>query len=211
MKEEYHSSPESLRSRTARVATSRQGPIQASSNFSRATAPGLIGSEEVDLAKNQWIPLASTAVFLLLTAVCVSVGGGLAVRFTEPRSTPIATAAIFVQPSPVPLTATVLPSPTLAPTIPVSVLLRVLPSTVNLRAAPNTTARIIGQIKKGSLVRPVARSEDGRWLLVTNPEGGITGWVSGEFFETISGDPKTLPTVEPMPPQSFSLSRVGLI
>jgi hypothetical protein len=166
----------------------------------RTPEPGLIESEGVDLAKNRWIPLASTAVFLLLTAVCVSVGGSFAVRYTEPTLTPLVASATFAQPSPALPTATVMPSPTIAPSIPVPVLLRVLPGAANVRAAPNITARIIGQINKGSLVRPVARSEDGRWLLVISTEGEITGWVASELLETVGGDPKTLPTVVPITP-----------
>lgn len=200
MKSEYHSAPESLRPRPPLVSASRRPPTQATPYSVRTAAPGLTGSERADLAKNQWIPLAATAAFLLLTAVCFSVAGGFAVRLAEPTSTPIIVATTSAQPSPAPPTVTVMPSQTLAPPSPEPALLRVLPGVANVRVAPSTTARIIGQIKKGSLAKPIARSEDERWILVVSLDAGTTGWVAGELFETISGDPKLLPTVVPVPP-----------
>lgn len=177
-----------MREQPSSSTGSRRYPARAGSNSWQ--------SEDVDLARDHWIPLASTAVFLLLSAVCVSLAGGFAVRFVEPTPTSI-TATVMVSPtSPVLPTATemVIPTPTTS-TTPVPVLLKVLPSTVNLRAAPSTTARIMGQIKKDIQVRAIARSEDGKWFLVINPGNEATLWVSGPLLETMSGDPMTLPMV----------------
>jgi hypothetical protein len=161
---------------------------------------GQPGPEPNDLARHQWIPLACTALFLFLMAVCVTIAGTVASHYAAPveeQAVPTVTLepAVIIQP-----TSTLAPSPTPPPTMPAPTLLRVLPSSVNLRAGPSTSTKVIGQVKKGVQVRPVALSDDGKWVLVTNTESGATGWISGEFLETLSGDLKTLPTVAPIPP-----------
>ena len=173
-----------------------------SSNSSQIYGNDLAEEYKDDLYKNQWIPLAIIAAFLLITAVCVSMMGGVALSFAEPTKTP----SIISEAPPLTIvespTATMTAIPTPTPTAPVlvPVVLRVLPSSANVRSAPSITARWIGQIKRGSLASPLVQSVDGRWFLVISQENAITGWVASELFETVSGDPKTLPTVAPTAP-----------
>lgn len=184
----------------------KQKPIRNVSDPLESTMPSQFALQEEDLVKNQWIPFAITAVFLLLMAVVVSFVGNLVTRTPDPTLTSpilptISAASTNAVPTIVILpTATSLPLPTVEVPNQVPISLRVLPVSANVRAAPSTSARIIGQLKKDSMVTPVARSEDGRWFLVISFESGVTGWVANELFETISGDPKILPTVAPFSP-----------
>lgn len=176
----------------------RQKPPRRLAGLSESTVPNHFGLQEDDLVKNQWIPFASTAVFLLLVVVFVSFVGSVATRVPDPTITSTITPTINASPYIVILpTATNLPISTIEAPTRVPITLRVLPITANVRAAPSTSAKIIGQLKKDSLATPMARSDDGRWFLVISTESGMTGWVANELFETISGDPKTLPTVAP--------------
>jgi hypothetical protein len=164
--------------------------------------PGLgqEGVQEDDLIKNQWIPFAGTTVFLLLTVLLVIFVGNKVVRGTEPIAIP-SLAPTTLAPSPtVMVIASDTPSPTVVVATPSPITVRVLPNSANVRAAPSTTAKVLGQLKKGTVVSPLVRSEDGRWLLIVGLEQGITGWVASELFETVSGDLKILPTIVPMPP-----------
>lgn len=171
-----------------------------SSNSNQIYGNDLAEAYKEDLYKNQWIPLAIIAVFLLIAAVGVSTMGGLALKFAEPTKAP----GIITDPMPSPNTEsptpTLTPTPTATATALAPVMLRVLPSSANMRSAPSLTARVIGQVKKGSLANPLIVSTDGRWFLVIIQENGSTGWVANELFETVSGDVKTLPTVAPTSP-----------
>jgi hypothetical protein len=179
----------------------KQKPNLRLDDSSEATVSSQFGLQEDDLVKNQWIPFATTAVFLLLMAVFVSFVGSVSTRVPDPTLISPITPTINASPNIVILsTATNLPIPTIEASTRVPISLRVLASAANVRAAPSTSAKVIGQLKKDSLATPLARSDDGRWFLVISPESGMTGWVANELFETISGDPKTLPTVAPFSP-----------
>ena len=155
---------------------------------------------EDDLAKNQWIVFALVAICLLLIAAGVSLFGELALRLAEPTATPSLASELLPYRGPSSPTATVMPSP--SPTIPTPTLeplvLKVLPSTANLRSAPSLNAKVVGSIKKASMVTPLAQSVDGRWFLIVSPENGVTGWVANELFERISGDFTQLPISGPV-------------
>lgn len=187
--------------RSSPEPSNRASQRNTSQGLPSSTTSSPIVAQADDLTKNQWIPFASTALFFLLTAIIVSVVGGLAIRLAEPTLVPTGIPTLYVPPSPT-ITATVpgTLSPTVAISTPTPIMLRVLPSVANVRAASSPTAKIIGQIKKDTLATPLVRSVDGRWLLVVSSDNGMTGWVANELFEIISGDPKILPTVAPVSP-----------
>lgn len=174
-----------------------------SSNTNQVYGNELSDAYKDDLYKNQWIPFAIITAFLLIMAACVYLIGGVALGFAEPTKTPSITSEVTPSSTPTSSTDTTTdstsdnPTAITTPTAPVlvPVVLRVLPNSANMRSAPSMTARVIGQIKRGTLASPLVQSTEGRWFLVISQENGFTGWVASELFETVSGDPKTLPTV----------------
>lgn len=57
---------------------------------------------------------------------------------------------------------------------------------LNVRAAPATTATRLGALQPFTTVNVEARNEAGSWLLVSNSDLGIRGWVSANFLYVAS-------------------------
>lgn len=110
-----------------------------------------------------------------------------AVKMVEPRPIP--------SPSPTP-TLTPMPSPTFTPTPPPSC--RVVVARLNLLESPGSGATPLAVLGRETPLDPLARSEDGAWLLVAVPGDG-KGWVPNlDRFVVCNFAPSLLP-VERVP------------
>ena len=65
-------------------------------------------------------------------------------------------------------------------------------NSINLRAQPSTTAKVVGNAKRGAVLTVDARSSDGKWFQVN--VGGTTGWVLASLTKP-NAAAKTAPMV----------------
>ncbi len=76
-------------------------------------------------------------------------------------------------------------------------------ASLNVRATPSTSARVLGSVRFGSRVTPLARSADGKWFQINH--SGATGWIFAAY--TRAAGPNT-PAPSPTPPVSGNSVRV---
>ena len=65
-------------------------------------------------------------------------------------------------------------------------------NSINLRVQPSTTAKVVGNAKRGAVLTVDARSSDGKWFQVN--VGGTTGWVLASLTKP-NAAAKTAPMV----------------
>lgn len=122
-------------------------------------------------------------------------------------------------PSPTPL-ATVTPSPTRTrtpratrtprPTATPSPVPAVVTDTLRVREQPSTTARVLGRLKKDTVVILLARQSDNQWYQIEYPPGsGQFGWIFAEVVQP-QGDVTQLPVGfhAPAPPPGATFATV---
>ncbi len=192
------SSPESVLPYVVSTSPSRATPAPSPVQPKGAISPRILGQKPLIAPGRQWVPVAIGAVIFL---VCLL--GLVGLRFVVlPLFSPTPTrTATPTRPANTPLPPpVVLPSPTLLPPTAVPVTAKAKEDNLNVRATPSKTGKILAKLKKDSVQTLVARTEDNAWYQINVPNIPQPGWVSAEFMQIVTGDPKTLPVSGPPAP-----------
>jgi uncharacterized protein YraI len=132
-------------------------------------------------------------LILLVVAAAIGIGGLIewASHTPEPR-----TQVVYVTPTPRIVTRT--PTKTDPPATPAEVAGVLVPvaSETNLREGPGTSYSVLAVLSKGATVGLMARTADGVWLMVWEPEGEIQGWVNVMLLSAKQADVDALPVAD---------------
>jgi SH3-like domain-containing protein len=117
-------------------------------------------------------------------------------RPIEPEPTPEPTAAVVATTAPP--TRTVTAAPTENPALPVydgtAFDVEGKNENINVRNGAGLNYTVIAKLKNNTPLKISGRSEDSKWLWVTDPASGTQGWVSATYILT-TGDIQALPVV----------------
>ncbi|MHB9032495.1 MAG: SH3 domain-containing protein [Anaerolineae bacterium] len=187
----------------------QQGEVRRISHFTvEASAknlaePVMIDGTLTQISRPWWkgplgfVVLAGAIIILALAVYLL--WHWLANRPDEPRPTPEPTAIVVPTATPSPTsTETATAAPTEIPTFPVydgtAFDVEGKNENINVRNGPGLNYTIIAKLKNNTPVKISGRSEDSKWLWITDPASGTEGWVSATYTQT-TGDIQALPVV----------------
>lgn len=140
-----------------------------------------------------------TLLLLVFAQGCVFMPAG-GPRFSEVEPTLTLQAAISMN-TPIPPSATPLPSPTIVPTATIIVPTPLPPVTITavdgniyIRRGPGLPYNQIGVLRKGMSAQIIARDILSNWVQINIPGSDATGWVSIQtMYSRVDGDMNQLP------------------